>query len=314
MLSLGDKNDAVRSLQEMLNFLHFKGRMQYKTNSPYIPLEIDGVFGPDTEDAVLDFQRENNLYADGRVGPITLHQLESDFSRRSIELTSPAAIPQPDSLTIETYNVDAYEEGYKRVRLRSDTMMAFIDVAVALRRAGGLMTSSGGIRSLDTPVNANRSATSLHYSGRAHDLYVWAAMQNPDKDPYVAQRLGDRRYRVFARCWPERAEDGALPPQTTIKDVVTYQQRSKGVAATGHFIDLTALFDSAGFKPIRARQSFEAGGDRLGAEWWHFQWEKGLVPGVSTFGDELLKIYTKPTLEKYPPWVYRSYVWQKDWF
>lgn len=314
MLSLGDKNDAVRALQEILNFLHYKGRKQHKISAPFVPLEVDGIFGPDTEDAVLEFQRENNLYADGRVGPITLQHLNSEFGKRNIELASPAAVPRPDSLTIETCQVDKYDQGYKAVRLRSDVMMAFRDVTAALQRAGGMMTSSGGIRNLDAVVNANRSATSLHYSGRAHDLYVWAAMMNPDTDPYVAQRLGDRRYRIYARCWKERAENGALPVETTVKDVVTYQQRTKGVSVTGHFLDLTALFDEAGFKPIRARQSFESGGDRIGAEWWHFQWETGLMPGISTFGGELQKIYPLPTLQSSEPWKYRDYIWKTNWF
>lgn len=38
-------------------------------------LGIDGVFGPQTRDAVAEFQESRGLQADGIVGPITLRAL-----------------------------------------------------------------------------------------------------------------------------------------------------------------------------------------------------------------------------------------------
>jgi hypothetical protein len=42
-------------------------------------VSTDGLFGPGTEDAVIDFQRSQGLEADGYAGPNTLDALYSDF-------------------------------------------------------------------------------------------------------------------------------------------------------------------------------------------------------------------------------------------
>ena len=61
-LKKGSKGDAVELLQSLLVV---KG---------YI-LTVDGDFGPNTKDAVVTFQREHNLKADGIVGPATWKEL-----------------------------------------------------------------------------------------------------------------------------------------------------------------------------------------------------------------------------------------------
>ena len=96
--------------------------------------------------------------------------------------------------------------------------------------------------------------------------------------------------------------------------MVTYSKRTKGQTVEGNFLDLTALFDTHGFKPIRARIAFEASnGDALGAEWWHFQWEKGLIPGVSTFGADLQRLYSMEKLRESDPWRFKDYVFKQNW-
>ena len=40
--------------------------------------EIDGIFGPKTQDAVKSFQQGSNLTADGVVGPMTWKALPAD--------------------------------------------------------------------------------------------------------------------------------------------------------------------------------------------------------------------------------------------
>jgi hypothetical protein len=95
--------------------------------------------------------------------------------------------------------------------------------------------------------------------------------------------------------------------------VVTYKKRTGALAAKGDFIDLTAVFERHGFQRIRARSSFAQGGSEIGAEWWHFQDESNLTSRVSTFGDELLAVYSRATLESSPPWKYRDHVFGVNW-
>ncbi len=59
----GSQGDAVRGLQFILN------------NSFGYTLEIDGVFGPLTMEAVKDFQSKHGLTPDGVVGPLTWQKL-----------------------------------------------------------------------------------------------------------------------------------------------------------------------------------------------------------------------------------------------
>lgn len=59
VLKRGAKGDTVKILQLILNF-HMDGN-----------LEIDGSFGPATENAVEAFQEDTHLEADGHVGPKT---------------------------------------------------------------------------------------------------------------------------------------------------------------------------------------------------------------------------------------------------
>ncbi|MGB7924045.1 MAG: peptidoglycan-binding protein [Pyrinomonadaceae bacterium] len=57
-LSIGDRGQQVRRLQEKLNELGEE-------------LEVDGIFGMNTHAAVVSFQARNNLAPDGVVGPRT---------------------------------------------------------------------------------------------------------------------------------------------------------------------------------------------------------------------------------------------------
>jgi hypothetical protein len=326
MLRTGDKGDAVRAVQEILAFLGYRGLRKSGAGFEAVPLVADGDFGSITESAVLQFQTDNSLYADGVVGETTLAALRTTFASRHNELAAPGPVSAPAAATVPAFSAtgllpwerceaDKWGEGYASGWLRADAAAAYREVLAELRRHGGVLTSSGMRRDLTASVGPNRSATSMHYTGRAIDLFIYSGMQDPSGDAYVAERLGDRRYRVWARCWADRvAKKADLPPKVEVKNIATAKKRTSGVNVTDHFVDLTTLFAAHGFRPIRARPGFEQGGDYLGAEWWHFQWEVGLVPGSSTFGSDLLRAYPRATLEPTPPWSFRDRVWQVNWF
>jgi hypothetical protein len=61
----GSRGDEVRKLQEILN----------RKMPDVSRLTVDGIFGPLTEKAVLEFQRREHIGVDGVVGPVTWSRL-----------------------------------------------------------------------------------------------------------------------------------------------------------------------------------------------------------------------------------------------
>jgi peptidoglycan hydrolase-like protein with peptidoglycan-binding domain len=66
----GSTGEAVRGLQAEFQFRNLSG-------NPATGVQIDGVFGPQTEAAVIDFQQALGLDIDGVVGPVTWRALVS---------------------------------------------------------------------------------------------------------------------------------------------------------------------------------------------------------------------------------------------
>jgi hypothetical protein len=295
MLRLNDNGEDVRTLQENLAQLGYR------------PGRVDGDFGQKTEDAVISFQESEGVYADGIVGPRTQAMLERALREWVLEQQSPGVDSldaPPERLPFVRVPADKYRDGYNRFFLRSDVAEAYNRVRAVVLEAGGKLTSSGARRSLNARVSPSRSATSFHYTGRALDLHVGSGMESLARDPYVVAADEERFWHVYARApGAERREVAAT----------TYATRNRSRKVEGNFLDLTALFASEGFTRIRARKSFFSGGTWLGAEWWHFQYERGLEPGVSTFGDELLKVYPEATLRKTSPWKSRDRIFGKNW-
>lgn len=64
-----DRGESVYAIQHALTYLGY-------------PVgQIDGIFGPNTEEAVRKFQRENGLQNDGVVGPETMAALDEQLRR-----------------------------------------------------------------------------------------------------------------------------------------------------------------------------------------------------------------------------------------
>lgn len=293
-IKLDSRGEDVKTVQETLKQLGFQ------------PGPVDGVYGEKTENAVIQFQEEHALYADGVVGPATWQKLRQALAIHIEEQLQPARdTTREDRMQWVRVPADTYRDGYDRFFLREDAAAAYMKVRDIVTEAGGKLTSSGARRALNANVSASRSATSFHYTGRALDLMVGSGMENRGRDPYVIAADGDRYWRVFARA------DGG---QQMELNAVTYGSRNNGKITSGKFLDLTELFEQQGFRRIRARRSFFNGGTWLGAEWWHFQYETGLETGVSSFGNELLRVYNREQLEDTPPWRYRDRVFGVNWF
>lgn len=81
-LKLGDRGNAVRSLQNQLRERGFD------------PGASDGKFGPRTADAVRRFQASRNLTVDAKVGPNTTRELQAARNRDSFTPAPGATQPR----------------------------------------------------------------------------------------------------------------------------------------------------------------------------------------------------------------------------
>jgi len=326
--------DAVRAVQDMLRTLGFIAkRRQGDQIVGFGLIEEDGEYGPLTESAVLDFQKSEGLTRDGEVGPETMAALEEALTARLLELNLPGVdfthgnptrpfftrvpggrTPEPES------------GGYAQIALRNDVALKFLKVYEEAKRRGATWAFSQGMRNLRARVNSANSPVSLHYLGRALNLYIFSGMSDPERDHYLIVRDEKREeeektnpenrryYRVYARCRAESAEGGEAPPESELSGVIFYQDIKTKHTLRGRFLDLTELFGKSGFRPVRSLPHFEQGGSIMGARWWHFRYTDGLVDEVTTYGQELLKLYSRETLRDSEPWKHRDRVWGVNWF
>lgn len=98
-LKYGSKGDEVAILQKQLNEQGYKG----KNNEPLV---IDGIFGDNTEIAVLTFQANKNLVADGIVGAKThavLMGVKTDKLLKNADYTVAAQRLGVSELTIRVF-------------------------------------------------------------------------------------------------------------------------------------------------------------------------------------------------------------------
>lgn len=256
-------------------------------------------------EGISRFQREQGLLEDGIAGPATLWELQQPLLRVKHQLVRLPVRPPP--------GVDSEAQ----IVLRADVATQYEKLQAALEEKGGSMTSAGGLRRLSSGSNANRSTTSHHYWAGAFDLALPSGFFAPRTDPFVVERVGTGKgtWRVWARA--SKGESRSI-------EATYWAGWNGGKDLTrevhGHFIDFTALAQSYGFYPIGPRRSFTRSTSRSygGAEWWHFQYEAGLFPGVSQLGIELQKIqgYSPDKIHRENPalWQNARIIFRQSWF
>jgi hypothetical protein len=167
--------------------------------------------------------------------------------------------------------------------------------AVAL---GAVVTSSGGLRDLSAEVTPGRSSTSLHYLGRAVDLYIRSGMQS-ERDPYLVVRDGgsDEQplWRVHCVSMSPRTDDPLYDSSLVREGKLECAIWQRGIGYRtidrfARFVCLTNVMARYGWARVPSRSLWRE--DYLAVEWWHFQNEAGLDVGRTVFGDELRKIWS----------------------
>ena len=259
------------------------------------------------EDHIEQFQAKEGLLVDGIVGPETLWHLQELYARQSTKLPFVKCVA----------DIEPGGEGFDSLELRQGAAEKFNLLRKEISDLGGLVTTAGGKRALTAGVGANRSAKSMHYTGLAFDLATTSGFFNPSKDPFILTRTnsGSNYWTLWSRA--SGGKDMEL-------DAVHWKNWNSGKDLTkkikGHFVNFTQACKRHGFHPISPRRSFTRSTDRnyLGSEWWHFQANDLLIPQISQFGIELLKIegYTQEFIESQNSniWGNRKSVYKKTWF
>jgi hypothetical protein len=197
---------------------------------------------------------------------------------------------------------DMAPDGFDDFRIREDLANSYRRVLARAHALGGMITSSGALRDLHEPATPGRSRTSLHYTGRAIDLYIQSGTRTA-KDPYlvVASQAGTTpMWTIFCESRDPKPEDDLFDASLIQEGRIECAIWKKGtglatIERTARFFSLTQLLMDEGWKPISARSDWKT--NYLSCEWWHFQNESGLKLGVSSFGDELLKVWPRALVE-----------------
>lgn len=284
----------------MLRLQNGLASLGYQVGTP------DGIFGGKTEDAVQDFQADADLTPDGIFGKGSLAAYNTKVAQEFRFVVDIAPDPAPSAQQNRWVTVPCHvaANGYSTTTLRDDAAQAFRAMYDEVGRLGGKLTSAGGKRPLSAGGGKAQSKTSMHYLGRAHDMALGAGMQDPTRDPCVVVRrssdAADRKWVIWMRT------DNPAVPVVTLQGVKCSTVNGKTVLTTipvtGRFFSFTELAARYSWTPISARRFFFQGGSYSGAEWWHFQWEQGLVKGQTTFGSELLRLYSLTEAHKLAWW------------
>ncbi|MFC0558781.1 peptidoglycan recognition protein family protein [Halalkalibacter alkalisediminis] len=117
ILNRGDQGDDIRALQERLDELGF------------LPGPIDGIYGPQTADAVMRFQRAASITVDGIVGPQTRAALR-DFEPTGEQPEHGSPTDEPD------HREEMYRSETRRMLRLISPMMRGADVQEVQQKVG----------------------------------------------------------------------------------------------------------------------------------------------------------------------------------
>lgn len=207
----------------------------------------------------------------------------------------------------ERVDADKYEEGFSALRVRSDFTDEYNMMKEEINKLGGIITSNGGVRDLEASQGEGRSSTSLHYLGRAIDLYTMTGMLYK-KSRYILTRDGgtdeEPYWKIYCRTSNEEIPiqkidayfwgSGNDPFVTSIED---------------RFICITDIMEKYGWNRIASNEGWKD--EYMDVEWWHFQREDKLIDGETTFKDELSKIYNDEMIDNSVSRENQEKVWSK---
>ena len=257
-LEFGSEGSEVRKLQQKLKDLG------------YLSGTVDGKFGAATEAAVIAFQKNNNLTADGKAGTATLNKLYSGTAKKStgtqVKLSEEGTSSGRDTTDISSTGYITLERGSKGDQVRT--------LQKRLKDLGfynGSVDGSYG-ESTEVAVMAFQLMNNLTVDGKAGPATQRVLYGSKASISYGSLRQGDEgstvrnlQYTLYELGYYDGAIDGKYG-QTTADAVRAFQIQNKiepvdGVAGTK---TLSKMYSSDAIPATAASVSYEtvSKGDR----------------------------------------------------
>lgn len=286
-LQYGSSGASVKELQQTLN------RLGYNVGA------ADGIFGNNTKNAVLQYQRDNGLTADGIVGANTWGALNTPVTPKSTpavdyagiiadldkqqagfqNAAAPTAAQRVQTATGGTVNVSP---GELRAEKQAPTVTAKTEAALAEKKAGtsGAVTDSG--KNSGIPSTAGVKPTAVAYNDGGIDYKAVtdaaaaklglpdlpAAAPTEEKPPVTAEdiiRYYDAQTGASGGTQTAPAAPAAQP--VTAAEMLAYSdaQGGTGEAPSGSRYDTPAVLDTApsGYTPPERNPYYEPNYQRI---------------------------------------------------
>ena len=252
-LELGSEGEEVTKLQQRLKDLG------------YLSGSVDGKFGPATEAAVIAFQKNNNLTADGKAGTATLSKLYSGTAKKStgtqvkIDSDDDNNSSGRDTSGISSTGYVTLERGS-----RSDQVKALQKRLKELGFYNGSVDGSYG-ESTEVAVMAFQLLNNLTVDGKAGPATQRVLYGSKSDISYSSLRQGDEssavknlQYTLYELGYYDGAIDGKYG-QTTADAVRAFQIQNKitpvdGVAGSK---TLSKMYSSDALSATAANLSYE---------------------------------------------------------
>ena len=210
--------------------------------------------------------------------------------------------------TFEVVKADKYEAGFSSLRVRGDFVDDYNMMKKEINDLGGIITSSGGVRDLEIRKEVGRSSTSLHYLGRAIDLYTETGMLHKES-PYIITKDGATDEEPYWKIYC-RTNNKEIP----LQKIDAYFWGSGNdpfvMPIEDRFICITDILEKYGWNRISSNAHWKD--EYMNVEWWHFQREDKLIDGQTTFKDELTMIYEDEMIDNSVSKENQEKVWNKD--
>ena len=177
--------------------------------------------------------------------------------------------------------------GYDHLRLRCDVADRWMEAREDIHALGGILTTSGGMRTLDAPVTKGRAPYSLHCLGLAVDLYVHGMGMTTWPAPYWCEPVDVANPAGRVNVWlcpcagsgPSDTMEGSRLVWAAGRLTVLKGQWPCITGESGEPMNLKELLDARGLFPIGPRKGWP--GKYGCGEMWHFAANDLLPLGIS---------------------------------